>query len=187
MTFMIPRIAHFVWVGDELPFTEVGNIVRFHMIHREWEVMVWNERDAIGLMTDKEKRVCQQIEIAIHKANLIRFLALREYGGVYMDLDILVLKNLEEVLDPDRLTLSNVWLDHWGDHDGNRRSYNNCFASAPEKDPVMVEICDAIVENMDEFVEMQTMQIENVGKSPAIIHGASHNWKRPKRPFEVIC
>jgi hypothetical protein len=176
--------------------------------------------------------VCQQIGVAIHKANLICFLALRAYDGVYMDLDIMVLRNLEEILDPDRLTLSNVWLDHWKHNIGNRRSYNNCFAAAPSGNPLVEQIVDAIVNNMekfigtpshakeiadgyspypwpvsgigsfyqveaehhdeiswllcDEFVEMQTMQVENIRAKPAIIHGASHNWKRPRRPFEII-
>ncbi|KAL3923175.1 MAG: hypothetical protein SGILL_001805 [Bacillariaceae sp.] len=97
----IPRIFHFAYVTTgfpndqpELPPHVKENIELWTKFHPEYEVMLWNNRAArkhfpeiVGNLTHIKKMPWA--------ADLIRYHALKQFGGIYMDTDIVPLQNLD--------------------------------------------------------------------------------------------
>lgn len=98
---MIPRILHFMWLDKKNPYQRGypeqyrKNVDKWIMLNPEWRVIVWN-------WTDVEKEfpewmeVLNSIPIWISKCDFARFLVLYKYGGVYLDLDIIAQRPLDD-------------------------------------------------------------------------------------------
>lgn len=90
---MIPKIAHFIWLGDKSVPTEY--ISRFHDLHPEWTVRTWKDGDYSWL---RNHDLFQMVPTA-QKADVLRYEILFRYGGVYLDVDVEALKSFDPLLD----------------------------------------------------------------------------------------
>lgn len=95
---MIPKIIHFCWLsGDPYPANIERCIESWKLKLPDYEFMLWNlER------SDINSSVWLQESFAHKKyafaADYIRFYALYHYGGIYLDSDVEVLKNFDDLL-----------------------------------------------------------------------------------------
>ena len=92
---MIPHILHFIWLGGK----PVPNIIKSWINnHKNWEVKIWTEENLKlsyinNHINDIHKKRYNQ------KSDIIRLELLYRYGGVYVDTDILSIKNISNLLD----------------------------------------------------------------------------------------
>lgn len=96
---MIPRIAHFVWFGSNVPAWAMTNILTFHRHNPDWCVRLWTSlpdelpvslRDRIDESGDLgQKARCMRL------SDVLSYWLLYEYGGVYLDTDVLTLRSFE--------------------------------------------------------------------------------------------
>ncbi|MDD5469441.1 MAG: glycosyltransferase [Candidatus Peribacteraceae bacterium] len=92
----IPRIFHFIWLGsDPMPPPAAGYIEGWRRLHPDWEVRMWTD-DTIPWMRshpffDAEKNV-------VVRADILRYEILARYGGVYLDVDMECVKNIDDLL-----------------------------------------------------------------------------------------
>lgn len=96
---MIPKIIHYCWLSDD-PFPElIQRCIDSWKRHLpDYEIMLWNfDRFPRG----KSKWVDQAFDS--HKyafaADYIRLYALYNYGGIYLDSDVEVLKSFDDLLN----------------------------------------------------------------------------------------
>ena len=96
---MIPKIIHYCWLSND-PYPEKIQkcIDSWKKYLPDYELMLWNfDRFPRG----KSKWVDQAFDS--HKyafaADYIRLYALKEYGGIYLDSDVEVLKSFNDLLD----------------------------------------------------------------------------------------
>ena len=88
---MIPHILQFNWLGGK----PVPNIIKSWINnHKNWEVKIWTEENLKlsyinNHINDIHKKRYNQ------KSDIIRLELLYRYGGVYVDTDILSIKNIE--------------------------------------------------------------------------------------------
>lgn len=100
----IPQIIHQVWSGKYGPipqkFAEFAETWKTH--HPDWEYKLWNE-DAINRLIKEKfpqyKRQFDNIPFDIQRWDVIRYLILFAYGGLYADLDYQCLKPFHDILD----------------------------------------------------------------------------------------
>jgi mannosyltransferase OCH1-like enzyme len=93
---LIPRIIHRVWVGpDPMPeeFERYGETWRVH--HPHWEMKLWTDNDLPPL---RYPNALDRAVSANERSNILRYEALRELGGVYVDTDFECLKPLDRLL-----------------------------------------------------------------------------------------
>lgn len=94
---MIPRIAHFIWFNESLPDWVTGNIEAFSRLHREWTIRIWHE-----LPDDYPQDLRDLIECLpwySSRSDIFRYWLLSEYGGVYLDTDIVTLRRFDSLRD----------------------------------------------------------------------------------------
>ena len=95
----IPKIIHYCWFGHGEYDEKIKNCMKtWEEVLPEYKVMRWDE-DSFDLDS------CTYVKQAYEKkrwafvTDYVRFKMLREYGGIYMDTDMEILKPLDEFLD----------------------------------------------------------------------------------------
>jgi inositol phosphorylceramide mannosyltransferase catalytic subunit len=134
-TQMIPRITHQIWLGNPIPQHLAGYRQRMielnpHFVHELWgEGML----KAIGFdCTEAAKRFPTLAGVS----NAARLYVLREFGGLYFDLDFVPLKPLDALLKMG---------DALAAEQGDGRVCNAFMAATP-KHPWICYQCDHVPE-----------------------------------------
>ncbi len=96
---MIPKIVHLCWLsGDPYPSKIKRCISSWKKFLPDYEVLVW---DTNRFDIDSSIWVQQAFEAKKYAfaADYIRFYALYNFGGIYLDSDVEVLKSFDDLLD----------------------------------------------------------------------------------------
>ena len=94
----IPRIIHQIWVGpNPIPEKSKKFIEKIKELHPNFEYRLWNDND-INEKNFKNVKYINDTKSYAQKADIMRLEILYNYGGIYIDIDIEVIKNLEPLL-----------------------------------------------------------------------------------------
>ena len=96
---MIPKIIHYIWLGgNPLPELAEQCIASWQKYMPDWQIMAWTEAN---FDVDSAPLYVQQAYAARKFAfvsDYVRLWALEQYGGVYLDTDVEVLRSFESLL-----------------------------------------------------------------------------------------
>lgn len=103
---MIPKIIHQTWITNKLPDI-LDNIYNYNInINNDFEYKLWtddntgiNIEDFIKINYPDLYKIYSKIQLGVQKSDLARIAIMHYYGGIYIDLDILLLKSLNDLLD----------------------------------------------------------------------------------------
>ncbi len=95
---MIPKVIHYVWVGGN-PLTPLAEkcIESWKKYCPDYEIKRWDESNFDITQNDYCKEAYESKKWAF-VSDYIRLKVLYEYGGVYMDTDVEVIKSLDKYL-----------------------------------------------------------------------------------------
>ena len=98
---MIPRIIHQSWKSGDIP-------ERWHALQQTWRALhpdhdyrLWTDDDNHNFIKRHHPELLGLYDgygLAIHRAELARYLVLRHHGGIYVDLDFEALKPVDGLL-----------------------------------------------------------------------------------------
>lgn len=96
---MIPKIIHYCWFGGN-PLSEdtIKYIATWKDYMPGWQIMEWNEDNShldSAPVYVQEAYECRKYAFV---SDYVRLMALKQYGGVYFDTDVEVLKSFEPLL-----------------------------------------------------------------------------------------
>lgn len=144
----IPKIIHLLYFGE----TEFHNFhdrcvrsMLFHML--DYKVVIYNSTEPVGnpywdrLKTHPRVRI-EHIDVPTHfdgfelahfqyKADVVRMEVLYKHGGVYLDLDMLIVKNFDEVFKTNK----SLYLSKEGDGPG---LINAFIAAKPQNEFIKI-------------------------------------------------
>ena len=96
---MIPKIIHYIWLGgNPLPEMVEKCIKSWEKFCPEWEIKRWDE-------SNLEIDFCKYCKQAYNEkkyafaSDALRFKIIKENGGVYLDVDVELLKPLDDLLN----------------------------------------------------------------------------------------
>lgn len=133
---MIPKIIHLHWFGTKpLPESYRKNLARWELLvaDTEWQISLWTDErvqyDPLHAMLIDNGAKPVQI------SNIMRYLSVYLYGGMYVDFDIIPLR-LPEFEQDDRFNLfTEVSWDTAREHSTGERKIvpNGAYIAAPPK------------------------------------------------------
>ena len=110
---MIPRILHFVWIGDApMPEWAERNLDAFGRLNPDYEVMIHGEE----VLLDRYRPIYDRITDLCSRADLLRYSALQRYGGFYFDVDFWPLRPLDDLVRAWSLNGDTMFLTEQNGH-----------------------------------------------------------------------
>ncbi|KAA9339030.1 glycosyltransferase [Adhaeribacter soli] len=95
---MIPKIIHYCWFGGkEIPEEYAGYIAEWKQLHPGWEIMRWDEENIAADSAYLQNAIA--LGNWANCSNYARLKVLQQYGGIYLDTDMKLLKPLDSFLD----------------------------------------------------------------------------------------
>lgn len=96
---MIPKIIHYVWVGGNPKPKNIQRCLKTWRKHlQDYKIIDWNE-DNFDIHENKYVEQAYQAKKWAFVSDYIRAKAVYEYGGIYLDTDVLVLDDLTSLLN----------------------------------------------------------------------------------------
>jgi hypothetical protein len=101
---MIPKIIHQTWFDNNktLPIIFDKMIQESKKINQNYEFKLWTDANIEDFLSNNYKKLYEIYSkniLGVQKSDLARLAILHYYGGIYIDLDILLLKNLDDLFD----------------------------------------------------------------------------------------
>lgn len=95
---MIPKIIHYCWFGrGPMPQLALDCIESWHKHMPDWEYKLWNE-DIFDVNCNQYVKEAYEARKFAFVSDYARLVALRDFGGLYMDVDFLVRKPFDNLL-----------------------------------------------------------------------------------------
>lgn len=98
---MIPRILHQTWKDAAIPAAFAGYVEGWKRLHPGWDFRLWTDVDLAEFVESRcaaHRELFHAYAKPVMRADLGRYLLLREFGGVYADIDCEALANVEPLL-----------------------------------------------------------------------------------------
>lgn len=112
---MIPKIIHYCWFGrGPMPEDNLKCIESWKKFLPDYKLMLWNE-DNYDVNSIKFTRQAYQKKKYAFVIDPVRLQLLREHGGIWLDTDIEIIKNLDPLLElPTFMSFESDTLLHTG-------------------------------------------------------------------------
>lgn len=105
----IPKILHFIWIGDKVMPTEFcDNISSWLRLHPMWRAMIWDDKMVTNLKMVRPDRY-HSAQVIVRKSDVLRYEILNSLGGVYVDVDVECLKPIDELIAVSKTGLICGW------------------------------------------------------------------------------
>lgn len=157
-TGLIPHTIHFIWLGNK-PFPDENYIETWKTLHPNFDIILWSDRPGDQTLDDRVilrsplsllesypgiRRMYDEVHNPGFRSDLIRYLALDAYGGVYVDVnDFDALRSIETIIsspefvcgaEPFVCTTSDVV------------AVNNAFIACTSRHPIMRRMINLVQE-----------------------------------------
>ena len=97
---VIPKKIHYCWFGDRMPELMKKNIQQWRDLCPDYEIIEWNENN---YDVNKNQYTKQAYEMGKwgYVPDYIRLDLIYQYGGIYLDTDVEIVKTLDDLLYQD--------------------------------------------------------------------------------------
>jgi hypothetical protein len=159
---MIPKIIHQTWKDKNLPpiiYKLVSENINF-LKANGYELMFWTDDMILKLISEEYPNFYNIYKLArtgVQKGDIARILLVYHYGGIYIDLDVLILRDFNEILD---MTSNKLYITY--EPSGQTKAlYNsdkyicNAFFAANKHNNML----RVILNNIPEYVKNYTENI----------------------------
>jgi mannosyltransferase OCH1-like enzyme len=101
---MIPKTIHQVWIGSvsNMPIHFIQNCVntKEYCLKNGYEYMIWDDfQISLLLVKNGNKNLFDRIKTVVEKTDFARLLILQEKGGLYIDMDVDIHKDISPLFE----------------------------------------------------------------------------------------
>ncbi len=94
----IPKIIHYVWVGGQEKPKNIRLCMKSWQKHlKDYKIIEWNESN-FDINSNRFVKQAYERKKWAYVSDYIRAYAIYNYGGIYLDTDVIVMDNLEKFL-----------------------------------------------------------------------------------------
>jgi hypothetical protein len=184
---MIPKIIHQTWKDKTLPpiiYNLVSENISF-LKSNGYEYMFWTDDMILKLISEEYPNFYNIYKLArtgVQKGDMARIILVYHYGGIYIDLDVLVLRDFKEIIDmnSDKLYIS------YEPSGQTKALYNsdkyicNAFFAANKNNNMLKILLNNIPEYIKNYTENIFQKFDIFGGSyfKTIIEDPSNKWAK---------
>jgi inositol phosphorylceramide mannosyltransferase catalytic subunit len=98
----IPCIIHQTWKNNNIPHEWTVSQKEWKRYHPDWIYVLWTDKDIFDYISQFHPRFIElfmSFPYGIQKADAIRYFILHDFGGLYSDLDLAPVKNVQEYFE----------------------------------------------------------------------------------------
>lgn len=97
---MIPKIIHYCWFGGT-PLSPLAEqcLASWHQHMPDWQIMRWNESNFDIAVAPLYVRQAYEARKFAFVSDYVRLWALEQYGGLYMDVDFMVYRPFDDLMN----------------------------------------------------------------------------------------
>ena len=159
---MIPKIIHQTWKDKNLPpiiYKLVSENISF-LKSNGYEYMFWTDDMILKLISEEYPNFYNIYKLArtgVQKGDIARIILVYHYGGIYIDLDVLVLRDFKEIINmnSDKLYISYEPSGQTTALYNNDKYLCNAFFAANKKNNML----KVILYNIPEYIKNYTENI----------------------------
>lgn len=101
MTKKIPKILHFIWLGNnEKPKQVLDCIESWKKYCPDYEIKEWND-EILEEIDNQFAEEAYEVKKYAFASDYLRLYVLKKYGGIYLDTDVELTNSLNEFLDKE--------------------------------------------------------------------------------------
>lgn len=155
----IPKIIHSLWLSKDAPFDNVDMPEKYDKYqqsiisnNQDFRHMYWSGNSILKLIQEhfpEHLSFYTELTPVISKCDFARFAIVAVHGGMYMDADFMVVKNISELL-----TGNNYFINELKYH-GVENLFNGIFAACPQ-DPFVLGWLKAMKQSVSTDVFSRT-------------------------------
>lgn len=158
------HIIHQTWKSRELNGEQKGWSDSIKNLYPDYEYRLWTDEENQQIIDRyPEFQAFYQTLIPVEKSDFIRYLYIYEHGGIYFDLDVLLKKRLDDVLEG-----ADVYLvDQTKDSNGENMTevYDPFFLAGEKGHPFFYGACRAIASGVIYRILSEGFEIDEVLKT----------------------
>ncbi|CDW75669.1 UNKNOWN [Stylonychia lemnae] len=151
----IPKKIHFIWIGkNDLP----QNFRDFYQnqwkqTHSDYEFKIWTDEDIKDMIFTNDQIIKDPEFNSGLRADALRLEILQTYGGIYIDIDMAVVKKLDELLFKDIDFIIGV---------SNTQAFelNNAIIASIPNHPILQYLIDNLKINMQKHIQDANKKIQ---------------------------
>jgi inositol phosphorylceramide mannosyltransferase catalytic subunit len=193
---MIPKIIHQVWFGKcptPLFFKTTSNL--WKITNENYEHIFWDSMKLVEFIKSEFSEyqlLFSNFKYDIQRVDLLKYLILYKYGGVYIDIDYEPLKPIEPILANQNLCLGLEPKQYSDFHKTDFFIGNAFMASIPKHDFFFLLI-NNIVENLEQLSKHDETKYSYVMKTtgPLMLNKFYQNYKSKEQinliASELVC
>ena len=174
---MIPKIIHQIWMQTKKKIPEKfnNNIESIKKYHQNYKYILWDEIKILKLIFQNKKwtEIYYKFSYLHQKIDFAKYIILYLYGGIYIDIDVEVVKSFDLLLDKynnEDLIISKLNLSTSESYITNFyfESYNNGVIIAKKNSIVMDNLINYIINNYDKITNFNKVFYINLTTGPSI-------------------
>jgi mannosyltransferase OCH1-like enzyme len=148
---MFPKIIHQTWKNNNIPKKWKLSNTQWKKLHPEYQYILWTDDDIRKYIKEKYPsflKIHDGYEYNIQRADMIRYFILYDFGGIYCDLDLYPLENIEKHISSydDAIDVLLV-------NSGNvKNCITNSFMISKKKAPLWKEVHKKLKEKLPVYV-----------------------------------
>ena len=181
----IPKIIHQTWKSKDIPDKYKDFVNSWKNLHPDWEYRLYDDDDCIHFVQAHYPQFLNaylKLPTPVMKADMFRYLAVHQFGGVYADLDVKAFKSFNSLLTGNYDMIIGLEIDFnytksakfapvyknfyskWGI---DKQYAQYCFMATP-KNPILLKIVNSIVKDIDKIFHSNTQVNTIVKTGPGI-------------------
>ncbi len=171
----IPKIIHLTWKNNDIPREWKNVIDSWKKTHPTWDINFMTDNDN-KLYIEKNHpdflQTYNSFPYNIQRADAIRYFLLKDQGGLYSDMDIEPIKNIEPYLEDIRADALLVY-------SGNVDVFTNSFMLSPLNSPFWDKVIEGMKHPVLPWYAVSKHFIVMYSTGPMLLNRIAKEYTRP--------
>lgn len=148
--FIIPKKIHQIWLGKDIPDDVIFLSNKIKLLNPDWEYILWTD-NSFDFLEPSFLFEINKIENVGVKSDILRYLIVEKYGGLYLDCDFIPVRNFEQLIKDINFIAGVCNPD-----DNSLPLINNGFFASKKNHPILKSIIINIKKNIGKLYSIKS-------------------------------